>query len=441
MLLEFRGKNYKSFKNEFVLSLIPTSKRGLDYSIMRKKIDNKEYKGLSSAVIYGPNASGKTNIMYAMDTLKSIVLRGNINNNDDFTPNFAANRLELIPNVNSNEPTFFQIKFTTKNYFVDYSLEIDLGEFLDSEYDRKVISEELVINKKSVFKRDCENIAINKNKFLNKSTVSKSVFSIASKLANDSLKPNEIFLTNGFKNIFNQNLVLEITSWFEKDFKVFLNTNKMRTRPVPANAEEDKCFIDPLLNKALSAFGMRDTEIIFKPKENNSSDLISVFKSKGKTKFVPSDIFESYGTLRFINQFPLVLETLETGGTLIVDEFDASIHPMALMSIVNVFHNDEVNINHAQLIFNTHNPIFLDHSLFRRDEIKFVEYDKDSSTTYSLSDFSTSETTGARANSDYMKNYFVNRYGAITNVDFTDVFDDIMKKQCEGNNDETEEDK
>ena len=140
MLLEFRGKNYKSFKNEFVLSLIPTGKRGLDYSIMRKKIDNKEYKGLSSAVIYGPNASGKTNIMYAMDTLKSIVLRGNINNNDDFTPNFAANRLELIPNVNSNEPTFFQIKFTTKNYFVDYSLEIDLGEFLDSENNRKVIS-------------------------------------------------------------------------------------------------------------------------------------------------------------------------------------------------------------------------------------------------------------------------------------------------------------
>lgn len=56
--------------------------------------------------------------------------------------------------------------------------------------------------------------------------------------------------------------------------------------------------------------------------------------------------------------FPLVIKAMQTGGTLVVDEFDASIHPMALMSIINVFHNDDVNIHHAQLIFNTHNPIF-----------------------------------------------------------------------------------
>ncbi|MFR8249403.1 MAG: AAA family ATPase [Lachnospiraceae bacterium] len=58
--------------------------------------------------------------------------------------------------------------------------------------------------------------------------------------------------------------------------------------------------------------------------------------------------------------FPLVIKAMQTGGTLVVDEFDASIHPMALMSIINVFHNDDVNIHHAQLIFNTHNPIFLE---------------------------------------------------------------------------------
>ena len=79
-----------------------------------------------------------------------------------------------------------------------------------------------------------------------------------------------------------------------------------------------------------------------------------------KTMAIAADIFESYGTIRFINMFPLVIKAMQTGGTLVVDEFDASIHPMALMSIINVFHNDDVNIHHAQLVFNTHNPIFLE---------------------------------------------------------------------------------
>ena len=170
MLLEFKGRNYKSFKDEFVFSLIPTGKKGLDYSIMEKQIDRKKYKGLSSAVIYGPNASGKTNIISAMDTFKKIILRGHINNITDSDINASANNLELIPNVHSDEPTFFEIKFTTENYFVDYILEIDLGSFLDEKYERKVVSENLIINNKSVFNRSFQKIEVSNTKYLNKKT-------------------------------------------------------------------------------------------------------------------------------------------------------------------------------------------------------------------------------------------------------------------------------
>ena len=86
-----------------------------------------------------------------------------------------------------------------------------------------------------------------------------------------------------------------------------------------------------------------------------------------------------------------IFAAMTTGGTLFVDEFDASIHPMAIMNLINIFHNDDININKAQLIFNTHNPIFLNSNLFRRDEIKFVEYENDSSNIYSLADFGTSQ--------------------------------------------------
>ena len=110
-----------------------------------------------------------------------------------------------------------------------------------------------------------------------------------------------------------------------------------------------------------------------------------------------------------------------------MDECDASIHPMALMKIINIFHNDEININKAQIIFNTHNPIFLDASLFRRDEIKFVERDDDTnhSVHYALSDFKTAD--GIRKGEDYMNNYFVNRYGAIKEVDFSDFIEQMIK--------------
>jgi AAA15 family ATPase/GTPase len=126
--------------------------------------------------------------------------------------------------------------------------------------------------------------------------------------------------------------------------------------------------------------------------------------------------------------FPLVLQAIQTGGTLVVDEFDASIHPMALMSIINIFHNDEINIHRAQLIFNTHNPIFLNSNLFRRDEVKFVERDDDTheSILYALSDFGTSGERGVRKHEDYMKNYFISQYGAIKNVDFSPLFEEFV---------------
>jgi hypothetical protein len=106
---------------------------------------------------------------------------------------------------------------------------------------------------------------------------------------------------------------------------------------------------------------------------------------------------------------------------------------MALMSIINIFHNDDINTKNAQLIFNTHNPIFLNSNLFRRDEIKFVERDDAThySILYSLSDFGTSGEKGVRRHEDYMKNYFISRYGAIKDIDFTSIFENLQNDRKE----------
>jgi AAA15 family ATPase/GTPase len=166
-------------------------------------------------------------------------------------------------------------------------------------------------------------------------------------------------------------------------------------------------------------------------KQTKNYELVSTIKSNGAGIGLPSKIFESLGTLRIVNILPIIVDAVKNGRTLIIDEFDASIHPMIIMNIIKIFHDEEINTKGAQLIFNTHNPIFLNNSLFveplfRRDEIKFVDKDEDKKTSvvYSLSDFGTNSNTPVRNTTDYMKNYFVSKYGAIKDIDLSELFEE-----------------
>lgn len=437
MLLEFRTKNYKSFKDELVFSMIPAQKqKGLDYSILKEKIGKTTYKGLSSAVIYGANASGKTNIIGAMDTFKNIILRGNINNTQNNSPNTSAENLELIPNneLTSPEPVSFCIKFIEKDMLIEYALSIDLGIFLGKNYERKIEEEYLNINDKPIFERK-DKLAIEPKKW-DKSIKKYLVNEFTDDdeniiaIAKNNLNSKELFLMNSFKAMFSAKIVDIITEWLSNKFRTIYSADTLKTIPMLNNYKKGKIYIADEINEITKVFSGNSNKLGYiSDGENKEANLYSIFENGDIITTIPAEVFESYGTIRFINLFPLIADALISGGTLVVDEFDASIHPIALMDIVNIFHNDEININHAQLIFNTHNPIFLNSNLFRRDEIKFVERDEDThySTHYSLSDFGTSGKGGVRNNEDYMKNYFIDRYGAIRDIDFTTVFENILK--------------
>ncbi len=440
MLLEFRVKNYKTFKDELVFSMIPAPKqKGLDYSILHEKIGNKSYKALSSAVIYGPNAAGKTNIIEAMDTFKSIVLRGHIRNTTKLSSlNIASTTLELIPNntLTDSEPVCFSIKFIDKEILFEYSFSMDLGTFLEKDFKRKIIKETLKANEKALFERG-EKLDIPPLDFMENYLVSefkqneKSIKSVAE----NSLNDEELFLINGFKNMFSPKIVKIISDWLDNSFLVVHSAHSVRTAPTKlSNPNNDLVHIDKTLNEAAKLFGVDSNQIVYiHAKEDEPFELCSIFeKRKGGPALIPSEIFESHGTIRFLNMFPLIKAAISKGKTLVIDEFDASIHPIALMNIVNIFHNNEINKNNAQLIFNTHNPIFLNANLFRRDEIKFVERDETNcSTHYSLSDFGTAGKAGVRKNEDYMKNYFIDRYGATKDVDFTPLFENLLQDREE----------
>ena len=439
MLLEFKTKNYKSFVEETKFSMVAAPKqKGLDYSLCTEKIKGKNIKGLCSSVIYGPNAAGKTNIIGAMDVFRSIVLRGNIRNSEEkASPNPAAASLELIPNntLKESEPVELSVEFIEDGFQIGYYLCMDLGTFLDSEYKRKIMKEELVVNGEQVFYR-AEELVIQNLKVM-KSYVQESIEKDINglvEIAKNSLNQEELFLTNGFKLIFSQTFVKLITDWFTNKLMVIYRADSMQLIKRFADPQKKAVYVEKTTDKAATLFGINSNALGYVVSDDDSeAKLCSLFKSdKGKkASAMAAELFESYGTIRFINLFPLVIRAILTGGTLIVDEFDASIHPMALMSIINIFHNDDVNIHHAQLVFNTQNPIFLNSNLFRRDEIKFVERDDEShySKMYALSDFGTTGDKGVRKHADYMKNYFISEYGAIKDIDFTPIFEEIIASE------------
>ncbi len=156
MLLEFKMKNVKSFKEEMDFKMIPTQIKDLEYSLINKKVNKKNVKALSSAVIYGPNSAGKTNIIGGMEVFRSIILNGNIKNKENITsPNVAIDKLELIPNVDSaeEEPVCFYIKCIAQELLIELTLEIKIGAFFRQDYDRKIVSEKLVINNQLIYER------------------------------------------------------------------------------------------------------------------------------------------------------------------------------------------------------------------------------------------------------------------------------------------------
>lgn len=443
MLLEFKAKNYRSFKDELVFSMVPAAKqKDLGYSVLRKKAGGREYKALCSSVVYGPNAAGKSNIISAMDTFKKILQRGNILNPEEDSVkrvNPPSVFLELIPFVSGEEddPTSFAIKFIAEDMLIEYSITVAFGGFTNAEYDRYILEETLCVNGLQVFwrcKPDGENALVlsldafkGNDRYINEKATEN--FNSLCSISLSSLNKADLFLTGGFKTIVANKFVETFLNWINKKFIVVYQADAIQFGKKMPNSEQDHAYIDGKIDRAAKIFGISSNSIGFVYPDGERPVLSSLFNRGEEVMTIPANFFESYGTVRFVNEFPLVISAILNGGTLVVDEFDASLHPMALMNIINIFHNDEINKNNAQLIFNTHNPIFLDKNLYRRDEIKFVERDEETgaSSLYSLSDFKTYGTEG-RNNADYMKNYFLDRYGAIKDIDFSQAFIEWIKK-------------
>lgn len=444
MLLEFKGNNFKSFGTEFDFRMTTENRlTELLYSILSEMIGKKEVKALSASVIYGPNAAGKTSIINAMSCFRQIVLRGNIRNSEtDRTNDHVSANMNLIPFKFNDEikPVVFDILFTYGGFKYRYLLSFVVGRFLQDNFKRYIDNEQLWINDKKIYER-----SKNKVDYLDVSSL-KDELNIGydkkntvgvQKMMSENITRESLLLTTDFNSFCSKTVVSRITKWFEHDFLVVNSSNHAVFLP---NNKEGTAVIDSYINKIAKEAGILGSDFAYvNDAESHEPKLVTVLsKDDQKISGIDATKIESAGTMRLISIMPVVLRALKTGATLVMDEFDASLHPSIIMNLISIFHNDEVNINHAQLIFNSHNPLYLNNKLLRRDEIKFVERNEEtqSSELYELADFRTNGETSVRKTSDYMKNYFVNRYGAIIDMDFTDIITDMMKQNSEAQDNE-----
>lgn len=431
MLLEFRTKNFKSFKEEMVFKMTPAQKiKGLEYSLIKKNAKNKEYKALPTAVIYGPNSSGKSNIISAIEVFRAIVLRGNIKDTENNSNlNVAIDRLSIIPNIESNEddPVYFYIKFITENLLIEFSLKFKIGKFMRMDYDREILEEELKINDKLIYNRS-DKINIKNIDSIKEYLIENFKEEIVESIYEGNVDNKELFFNVFFKTLYSKKIFDIIYNWFENNLEIIYRSDRVHSAPVLSQADASKKFyVDKIIDKVAKRFGTISDNIAYPISEKKDEiKPVSLIKSKNDNKgiVISSEVFESLGTVRLMDIFPMIYIAIKKGNILIVDELDISLHPMAIMNIIRIFQNDEINKKGAQLIFNTHNPIFLNKNLLRRDEIKFIEKKENCSIHYSLSDFGTTGEKGVRKEESYMKNYFINKYGAINDIDFSDIFEE-----------------
>jgi AAA15 family ATPase/GTPase len=409
MLIEFRVKNFKSIRNEQVLSLVANKDPSFEDTHVIKTGVYPSYV-LKSAVIYGLNAGGKTNLLQALIFMRKRIITGYYsgreydNKNDLISPPF---KLDI---VSRNEPSEFEITFISDKIRYQYGFSLSQTRIMEEwllvyksskpqEWFRRTVDKEKdedIYKFSSYFKGQKD--------LWRKSTRKEALFlTVAVDLNCEQLRP-------AFKWIHEINIFTDkrlnrriISPKFDIDrdkenYLNFLLAADLGIMDIDVKTEKEK-------RKIFSADNMTDQTREFIELENKRP--VFIHPHDGFNEVFEFDE-ESGGAQKLFKLSFDILNLLKHGGILIVDELETNLHPMLLRFVIALFNSIE-NKKGAQLIFTTHNTSILDtKELFRRDQIWFVEKDNSQATVlYPLSDFC------PRKEADVESGYLTGRYGAV----------------------------
>lgn len=412
MLVSFKIENFRSIRDEVEFSTIAStgSSHLSDHLI---NIDDENFKLVRSSGFYGPNASGKSNVLRAFAALKYLVTdTGDLKENNNI---LCYEPYELSADWKI-KPTKFEIDFYVNGlryiYKIQFSKNIIHHESLDC-YFSKIPS--------NLFLRDSsgwENIKFG-HQF--KGGVKKVPFfdnnAYLSKISNTASSPE---IVKGISDFFSVNLVFV----------------KMDTRPelhFLMNKSIRKTFSDTtgkflsLVDTGITGMSVEENDVDIKLPDGIPEETKREILFRNKVRFLFShknengeDVMldqenESDGTNRLFDLSPAITSALCSFKVLIIDEIDHSLHPHLASIILRLFNDSELNKFNSQLIFSTHNMDLMKPEKMRRDQLWFAEKFGGNTNIFSLDDF---EKDKVKASSPFHKWYDEGRFGSTPSVNY-----------------------
>lgn len=409
MLIQFKFKNFKSFRDATILDLSATKVTEHPHHVVTI---GKE-KILKTAAIYGANASGKTNVYDALGYM-SYFVRWSFNfggeKDTEKANGYDKTQPFLLDTALKNTPSSFEVYFTI------------------NKYDRKIYNYGFSVDDKGVFEEWLNYKAETGRKYLPifyRSRGCEIAFTKIPKEYRDNLKVSlqdeTLIVSLGAK--LKVPILETIYNWFVE--LLFLNFGRpdqdfLLSFQMPKGFEKD-----PEVRKEVTAYlSTFDSGIVDFNVENISSSEVNispqykidaVHRVNGSSETVRIPMTrESAGTQKMFSLYSPLQEVLKSGGVFFVDELNARLHPHLVRNFIITFLDQETNPNNAQLIFTTHDIWQLSNDLLRRDEIWFTEKDENgASSLYSLVEFKGENAAKIRKDENYGKNYLQGKYGAI----------------------------
>ena len=413
MLLQFYFSNYRSFEGEGILDMRASGSNELS-SHIRNTLNEKV---LPVTAIYGANASGKSSVFEAFQFMALCVLES-LSFSDDNKKNPYKLKVDSFKFSESREKSSeFEINYIDKKgkkeLYYNYGFKIDNSGILE-EY--------LASNTKTGVKRNEDYTYIFKRERNQKLYLDSSIEKFRENLE-ISLKEKTLLVSLGAK--LNIDEFIRVRTWFiNTEIINFSNSlyGAFLENILPNNiieSEEVRKNLVSFINSFDDSIIDIEVEKISAIDENDKDNyrVFTIHKSdKGTSTARISMNEESSGTKKMFSLYQTLLDVLEKGGVFFADELDIKLHPLLMRNILLTFTDKEKNSNNAQLIFTTHNTIYMDMDLLRRDEIWFVEKDSGVSNLYSLDDITNEKGEKIRKDSNYEKHYLLGNYGAIPNL-------------------------
>lgn len=414
MLLEFKVSNFMSIKDEIKISCLANS--ATEHEDNNFVFGNERI--LPSLAVYGYNAVGKSNIFKALTTAILFVRNSSVMQINTIIPTTPF----LLDDNSRNEPTRMDFLFIHNGKKFSYGFEITNEKVLQEYLYEYTSSRPSMIFER---KNDNYNFTTQNNKeleaFVDKNT------------------SNKLFLSTA--TMWNCQLTKDAFLWFAEgvdtyDTKTFADSQYLEFLDINKDNPATKEFLLDILRTTdfnISDYVFdsktgKDVKIVLPPgisfdqaiidqmkinsKEFKLEALHDVVDNSGNKKSYPIDfIVESNGTKLMFAYAPIIQNALEKGRTIVVDEFNNSLHSALSKYLIKMFHDKNKNKKGAQLIFNTHDTSLLDSDLFRRDQIYFVEKEANGQTkTHLLHEYK------VRRNDNFRKGYFDGRYSSLPDI-------------------------